>query len=494
MLRRSLSALASFALLVGASPARAIDTVVLQLPLLDFGFTVKLSELENPERFWRGTSDLAELNRATNGAVGRHMREIFDTPLPVETRLVINQAAGTPLLQQVLLLVSALGQVEGLPTDLSGNELTEVLNRASSSGELTLYTFLRAIPGEAVTVDLPQAITALQRMAVQRKQAKAVLASQTPASIDPALSGPGGRLPQRRVVSMPAPHRSQPLDVVLVEPALNPNGQVVVISHGLWDSPDSFEGWANHLASHGYTVALPVHPGSDADQQRAMLSGQTPPPGPDELRLRPLDVSAVIDGLKADRVVVVGHSWGATTALQLAGTQPTSRRLFERCADLQDPDRNLSWVLQCSFLGSADRAGLADSRVVGVLAVSPPMRLLFDYGAGQSMQARALLVTGSRDWVVPPDPEALQAAAAAQGFGHQIVIANGGDHFNLRAAAGGNGGPLRGLVLAWTQAAFAAGPDARPAPQAAPLLAPQGWGDSLIPLVLVPPPASPPSS
>jgi pimeloyl-ACP methyl ester carboxylesterase len=494
MLRRCLSALASLALLVGASPARAIDTVVLQLPLLDFGFTVKLSELENPDALWRGTSDLAELNRATNGAVGRQLRQVFDTPLPVETRLVINQAAGTPLLQQVLLLVSALGQVEGLPTDLSGTELTEVLDRASSTGELTLYTFLRAIPGQSVTVDLPRAISALQRMAVQRRQARAVLASQPPVSISPALSNPGGRLPQRRVVRLQVSHRSQPLDVVLVEPARDSNGQVVVISHGLWDSPESFEGWANHLASHGYTVALPAHPGSDADQQRAMLSGQTPPPGPDELRLRPLDVSAVIDHLKAQRVVLVGHSWGATTALQLAGTQPSSRRLFERCADLQDPERNLSWVLQCSFLSSVDRAGLVDPRVVGVVAVSPPMRLLFDYGAGQAMQARALLVTGSRDWVVPPDPEALQAAAAAQAFGHQIVVADGGDHFNLRAAATGNGGPLRGVVLAWTQAAFAAGASARPSPQAAPLLAPQGWGDSQIPLVLVPPPAASASS
>lgn len=285
---------------------------------------------------------------------------------------------------------------------------------------------------------------------------------------------------------MAASHRPQPLEVVLVEPDRDPNGQVVVISHGLWDSPASFEGWANHLASHGYTVALPNHPGSDAEQQRAMLSGQTPPPGPDELRLRPLDVSAVIDGLKASKVVVVGHSWGATTALQLAGTQPSSRRLLDRCTDLQDPERNLSWVLQCSFLTSVDRAGLVDPRVVAVMAVSPPMRLLFDYGAGQTMQARALLVSGSRDWVVPPDPEALLAAPAAHSFGHQIVLASGGDHFNLRAAADGNGGPLRGLVLAWTRAAFAAGASARPAPQAPPLLPPQGWGNTEIPLVLVP--------
>lgn len=490
MLRRFLPALATLPLLwFGAAPARAIDEVVLELPVIDFGFTVRLSELENPALFWSGTSDLAELNRATNGVIGRHIRAIFDTPLPVQTREVVSQAAGSPLLQEVLLAATALGQVDGLPTDPSGEELTEVLNRASADGQLTLYTLLRAIPGESVTVDLPGAVAALQRLTRQQSQAKALVQSVPPSSVAPARSNAGSRPVRRSLRSMPAAHRPTPLEVVLVEPTTGANGRVVVISHGLWDSPEGFEGWASHLASHGYSVALPNHPGSDADQQKAMLSGQTPPPGPEELRLRPLDVSAVIDGLEASNVVVVGHSWGATTALQLAGTEPSSRQLLERCADLGDPERNLSWVLQCSFLSSADQASLADPRVMAVMAVSPPSSLLFDYGSAVEMQARALLVTGSRDWVVPPDPEALQLAPRALTRGHQLVVANGGDHFNLRAAAGGDGGPLRALVLAWTDAAFAAGAaGAKPGPQAQPLLGPAGWGNDDIPLVLMPTP------
>ena len=54
--------------------------------------------------------------------------------------------------------------------------------------------------------------------------------------------------------------------------------------------------------------------------------------------------------------------------------------------------------------------------------------------------------------------------------------------------AGGDGGPLRGLVLAWSDAAFAAGPAAKPGPQAAPLLGPGGWGNTDIPLILMPTP------
>jgi predicted dienelactone hydrolase len=285
---------------------------------------------------------------------------------------------------------------------------------------------------------------------------------------------------------VPAAHREGPLDVVVIEPERDGNGRVVLISHGLWDSPESFEGWASHLASHGYRAVLPRHPGSDSSQQEAMLTGKVPPPSPDELRFRPLDVSATIDALGASDVVVIGHSWGATTALQVAGVEPSSSLLQQRCRDLNDPERNLSWVLQCSFLGAADRAGLVDRRVRAVVAVSPPMRLLFAYGSAKNMRARALLVTGSRDWVVSPDPEALAPGQQAKALGHQLVLANGGDHFNLRAPAEGDGGPLRALLLVWTNAAFVAGPKVVPGHEAQPLLPAAGWGNDQIPLVLVP--------
>ena len=38
------------------------------LPLLETTFTIRLSELEKPGRLLSGTSDLAELDQATNGA------------------------------------------------------------------------------------------------------------------------------------------------------------------------------------------------------------------------------------------------------------------------------------------------------------------------------------------------------------------------------------------------------------------------------------------
>jgi hypothetical protein len=122
--------------------------------------------------------------------------------------------------------------------------------------------------------------------------------------------------------------------------------------------------------------------------------------------------------------------------------------------------------------------------VVAVAAVSPPISLLFDHNAARAMNARTLLISGSRDWVVPPGPEAIQRFRHPSEQGHQLVLAEGGDHFNLRGH--GDGGPLRGLLLRWTDAAYAAGPNVRPQVGAPPLLAPAGWGNPQIPLVLVP--------
>jgi hypothetical protein len=118
------------------------------------------------------------------------------------------------------------------------------------------------------------------------------------------------------------------------------------------------------------------------------------------------------------------------------------------------------------------------------------MRLLFDVGSANTMNGRVLLVSGSRDWVVPAGPEAIGPMAEEarnSGGGHRLVLVNGGDHFNLRSTAAEGGGPLRGLLLAWTDAAFAAGAAAAPGAGAPSLLPPDGWGDSTHALVDVTP-------
>ena len=49
------------------SPVLAIEELRVLLPVLQEKLTVQLKELANHDALWAGSSDIAELNRATNG-------------------------------------------------------------------------------------------------------------------------------------------------------------------------------------------------------------------------------------------------------------------------------------------------------------------------------------------------------------------------------------------------------------------------------------------
>lgn len=496
VVRRSVWA-SALALTLPMAPAHALEEVVVELPLLDSTMTVRLSELRSPEALLQGNTQLAELDRATDGRVGKALVALLNHRLPLAVTKAASASVGSPLLEQGLLFVSSFGTVEGRTADLSGETLEQTLRRAVASapdGQPTLLQVMKAIPGQRARLNLSQAGFVLQRVLQQRQLADRLLARIAAVPAAAAAAPAVGRGVQSSTTLLPVPHRPQPLKLLVLQPQTKGNGRLVLISHGLWDSPSSFEGWGQRLAAAGYTVVLPWHPGSDKQQQHEVLNGQAPPPSPQELALRPLDLTAVIDAIgsgalttngpvNTQRVVVLGHSWGATTSLLMAGLVPTDSALLGRCGSVNHPERNLSWALQCSWASAVKQAAIDDDRIIAVVAVSPPMSLLFPRESGHRLNTRVLLVSGSRDWVVPPDPEAIRPLQAVDLQGHQLVLVKGGDHFNLRPHDDPQGGVLGPLMLAWTDAAFAAGPKVRPGPGVAVLLPPGPWGSTAKPLV-----------
>lgn len=446
------------ALAWGALPGAAIETVQLQIPLLNETVSANVAELASPQALWEGRSDLAELNRATRGRYARGLEELLNTPLPQQ------EVLDSPMVQETEVVVRQLIQSESGDAQLfSTQPLREGLLRARATGKpVTLLSLLQAIPGKSVTIRLDRALAFLKRIKDQ-DQAMEELIRRWPRLPE----GRGGQVapgpwPTRtHVETLPWSGGKAPLEVTVVQPVGSISLPPVVMSHGLWDSPASFLGWAQHLASHGFPVFLPRHPGSDLQQQAAVLAGQAPPPNPREFWLRPLAVVRVLDGLdrgeikgaegvRARQVTMVGHSWGATTALQLAGARSLSSPLWRDCANFDNPKRNLSWVLQCTFLPAATTGSLADPRISRAVAVSPPQGLVFVAGL-PDLKIPVLLISGSRDLVVPPQPEALIPFASYPRGANRLVVVEGGDHFNLPAVAGSSGGALRGLLLHWAQ-------------------------------------------
>ena len=175
-------------------------------------------------------------------------------------------------------------------------------------------------------------------------------------------------------------------------------------------------------------------------QQKRMLAGDRPPrdrrnyacgPGCQwlSLMLSNRNVSLAIihsTSLRLGWWVIPGEprprcSW--------VGCVPMDRKLNAHCADQKDPEHNISWVLQCSWLSGIQQAALADSRSKRSLQSVPPLRLLFDPSCVRQLNAKVLLVSGSRDWVVPSGPEAIRPMRETGGaqLGHRL-LGGGADH------------------------------------------------------------------
>ncbi len=111
---------------------------------------------------------------------------------------------------------------------------------------------------------------------------------------------------------------------------------VVIFSHGAGGSKDSYEYLGRFWAENGYVVIHPDHAGSDRAilrSGRVIEALKAAVVDPSNMVNRPLDVSCIIDSLASiaravpelrdrmdgTRIGVAGHSFGAYTAMALAG-------------------------------------------------------------------------------------------------------------------------------------------------------------------------------
>jgi predicted dienelactone hydrolase/ABC-type amino acid transport substrate-binding protein len=196
---------------------------------------------------------------------------------------------------------------------------------------------------------------------------------------------------------------------------------VVVISHGLGSGRRDFAYLAEHLASHGFAVAVTEHIGSNVQRLQALLDGslQGSDVSPVEFIDRPRDIQYLLDELQRlsqndpslkgrfnlQQVGVMGHSLGGYTSLALAGAEINHPRLQAACANEQ-LTLNISLVLQCRAKSLPPFSyNLYDPRVKAAMAIAPLTSAILGPESLGDIQIPAMIVSASDDLVAPAIPE-----------------------------------------------------------------------------------------
>ena len=240
--------------------------------------------------------------------------------------------------------------------------------------------------------------------------------------------------------------RQREFDLLIVQPQRWREGKtpVIILSHGLASRPEDFEDRAKHLASYGYLVALPQHPGSDFQQLQAMLNGFSRNIFEvSEFIDRPLDISYVIDELERrnlrefqgrldlNNVGVMGHSFGGYGALAVAGATLDFERLETVC-NRRILGPNLSLLLQCRALELPRKDyNFRDERITSALVINPVTSTVFGANGLSQVKIPVMLGAGSSDPATPAVLEQLQAFVWINTDDKYFVLVEGQAHVNF---------------------------------------------------------------
>jgi len=240
--------------------------------------------------------------------------------------------------------------------------------------------------------------------------------------------------------------RDRQFYVILYKPTSARSAKIplVVISHGLASKPEDFEDIAKHLASYGFAVALPQHPGSDFQQAKNFLEGYSGEVFDiNEFVNRPKDISATIDELErrnasefagkldTQNVGVIGHSFGGYTALAVAGAEIDFDYLQAEC-DRAYNGLNISLLLQCRALTIPRQAyQFRDPRVTAILAGNPVNSSIFGEKGLKKITIPIAFISGNYDPATPAVFEQVRSFVWLNTPNKYLLLAEGQAHVDF---------------------------------------------------------------
>ena len=334
----------------------------------------------------------------------------------------------------------------------------------TENGGLTPLNVLKKFPTKALRIDSKQGIKIIKDLSqVVQTNEKAIAAVEaqalvennktdilTPKKKELNLLRPGKHPFRKQILKMKDIRRNRrfPVELYLPKQKTNQLLPLVVISHGLGSDLTTFAYFAKHLASHGFAVAVPEHPGSNARQIEALLNGLdsdvTPP---EELIDRPLDIKFLLDILARDygdkidtnNVGMIGQSFGAYTTLAIAGAELNWQTLEQDCPNLDD-SWNISLLIQCLALQIPTidtNIDLKDHRITSAIVINPLTSSVFGAASLGKINIPVMMVSGSSDTITPSLPEQITPFTWLNTYKKYLVLLKGGTHFStLNESAG----------------------------------------------------------
>ncbi|HBB34710.1 MAG TPA: hypothetical protein DDZ80_29480 [Cyanobacteria bacterium UBA8803] len=443
------------------SPGQGAERIY--IPYGPLEFSLPIAQLEVYAKEGRLEPELAFYASHVEPQQLEQLREVLMAPIDV-TPVAIAQFLYSPLGEQILQRFGEIIQTK------AGQEgfyaIRAALIKAAAYPEgLTLLNVLREFPTYGIRINSTRSLEIVEdlsnlsrqtQMAIETVNQQAIAQAiaetnyQFPTQIQPGFSelldlrqlGSVRYSQQTLTLNDLSRQRSFPVDLYL--PATGGLAPLVVISHGLGSDRMTFAYLANHLASYGFAVAVPEHPGSNAQQLDALskgLASEVTPPS--ELIDRPLDVKFLLDELtrsfqgklNLQQVGVLGQSFGGYTALTLAGASINLEELQQDCSSLNN-SLNLSLLLQCRAIElPPSQYELADPRLKAAIAINPIGSTIFGKSQIGQIQVPLMLVAGSNDTVSPALPEQIQPFTWLTTPQKYLVLLNKGTHFSALGAS-----------------------------------------------------------
>lgn len=445
--------------------AIAADNVILSYGILEFSLSV-----DSLETYARTGKIDNELQSYANFLTPQQLAELKVglTTSADFSHLAIAQFLYSFQGETILNRVSKVFKTEARQPGFFAIRSALILAAADQERGLTPLNVIKKFPTDTLRIDSRQGFEIFKDLSkVVQRNALAVAAVEQEVTkerqklsiISPQVRNlnlliPGNYDYQLRMLTMNDRSRDRTFPVELYLPEIKhhskqPKLPLIIISHGLGSDLTTFSYFAKHLASHGFAVAVPEHPGSNAKQIAALLDGlESNVTPPEELINRPLDIKFLLDRLMerfgrqidVNHVGIIGQSFGGYTALALAGAEINWKLLRNDCPNI-DSSWNLSWLIQCLALQIplvVKEQELKDERITAAIAINPLVSSIFGQKSLSKVDIPVMLISGSSDPITPSLPEQITPFTWLTTPEKYLVLLKGGTHFSTLAETAGS--------------------------------------------------------